>query len=55
MRKLRAGTMREQCTLLLQQTGLDDATWRVGRTLVFMASEEVLAELDELRVAKIAQ
>ena len=41
MAGLRGSTMREQCRMLLEQCELDPDTWRVGRTLVFMASEEV--------------
>ena len=53
--KLRAGSQREQTQLLLDQIGLDSATWRVGRTLVFMASEAVLEALDSLREERIKE
>ena len=32
LKALRAGTQREQCLLLLQQTKLDKETWRVGKS-----------------------
>ena len=48
-RKLTAPSLREQCQLLLKQIELDPATWRVGKTLVFMASEGVLTLLPNVR------
>ena len=35
-----------------EQVELDPQTWRVGKTLVFMASHDVEAVLDQLRVEK---
>jgi hypothetical protein len=52
---LRASTMREQCLKLLRQSGIDSETWRVGRTLVFMANEEVLALLDHIREMRLSE
>ena len=53
LKRLRAGTQREQCLLLLQQIELDPDTWRVGKTLVFMASENVITELDRIRASRV--
>ena len=49
MKELTAPSLREQCVLLLQKIELDPATWRVGKTIVFMASDDVLALLNQLR------
>ena len=51
MRALTGSSLREQCQNLLVQIELDPGTWRVGKTLVFMASDDVLVELDKVRHA----
>ena len=52
---LRASTMREKCLNLLRQSGIDSETWRVGRTLVFMANVEVLKLLDHIREMRLSE
>ena len=54
MRKLRAPSVREQCKLLMEQlTEIDPSTWRVGKTLVFLASYDIITALDQLREERV--
>ena len=50
---LRAGTVTKRCIMLLEQLGIDENKWRVGKTLVFLKDYEIMDQLDKLREEKI--
>ena len=39
---LRAGTVTKRTELLLDQLGIDENKWRVGKTLVFLKDYEIM-------------
>ena len=52
---LRAGTVTKRCIMLLEQLGIDENKWRVGKTLVFLKDYEIMDQLDKLREEKIVE
>ena len=52
---LRAGTVTKRTELLLDQLGIDENKWRVGKTLVFLKDYEIMDQLDKLREEKIVE
>jgi len=52
---LRAGTVTKRCIMLLEQLGIDENTWRVGKTLVFLKNYEIMETLDKMRELKIVE
>ena len=52
---LRAGTVTKRCIMLLEQLGIDENKWRVGKTLVFLKDYEIMDQLDQLREEKIVE
>ena len=41
--------------MLLEQLGIDENKWRVGKTLVFLKDYEIMDQLDKLREEKIVE
>ena len=54
-RMLRAFTVTKRCIMLLEQLGIDENKWRVGKTLVFLKDYEIMDQLDNVREEKIVE
>ena len=52
---LAGSTQKERCTLLLDQTPLDKGQYRVGLTIVFLKSYELVDQLDKIREVKMIE
>ena len=46
---LRAGTITKRCQLLMQQLKVPADSYRVGKTIIFLASHSMMDDLDKLR------